>query len=87
MVETPTVEEPKVPEVTPIVVVEENARKVNVNKASMKELVDIGLNKRSAQNIVSHRKKNGDYSKLEDLLNLEHFGNTCMKRYGHLLEV
>lgn len=88
VVEPPKVEEtPKVPEETPVVVVKENTQKVNVNKASMKELVDIGLNKRSAQNIVSHRKKNGDYSKLEDLLNLEHFGNTCMKRYGHLLEV
>ena len=85
--ETPVVEETTPVEETPVVVVEENVQKVNVNKASVKELVDIGLNMRSAQNIVSHRKKNGDYSKLEDLLNLEHFGNTCMKRYGHLLEV
>lgn len=67
--------------------VESEVTKVNVNTATMKELTDIGLNKRSAQEIVSHRKKNGDYAKLEDLLNLKSFGNTCMKRYGHLLEV
>ena len=81
--ETPKVEEPKVAEV----VVEENVQKVNVNKATTKELTDIGLNKRSAQEIVSHRSKHGDYTKLEDLLVLKWFGNTCMKRYGHLLEV
>lgn len=89
VVETPKVEveEPKVPEETPVIVVEENVQKVNVNKATTKELTDIGLNKRSAQEIVSHRTKNGDYTKLEDLLVLKWFGNTCMKRYGHLLEV
>lgn len=85
--ETPKVEEPKVPEETPVVVVEENVKKVNVNKVTTKELTDIGLNKRSAQEIVTYRKKNGDYTKLEDLLVLKNFGNTCMKRYGHLLEV
>lgn len=85
--ETPKVEEPKVSEETPVIVVEENAQKVNVNKATTKELTDIGLNKRSAQEIVSHRSKHGDYTKLEDLLILKNFGNTCMKRYGHLLEV
>ncbi len=85
--ETTKVEESKVPEAAPVVNVEENTQKVNVNKATAKELQDIGLNKRSAQEIVSHRSKNGDYTKLEDLLVLKWFGNTCMKRYGHLLEV
>lgn len=85
--ETPKVEEPKVAEETPVIVVEENAQKVNVNKATTKELTDIGLNKRSAQEIVNHRNKNGEYAKVEDLLILKNFGNTCMKRYGHLLEV
>lgn len=83
VVETPIVVE----ENPPVEVVEENVQKVNVNTATTKELADIGLNKRSAQEIVSHRNKNGDYSKLEDLLVLKWFGNTCMKRYGHLLEV
>lgn len=85
--ETPKVEEPKVAEETPVIVVEENIKKVNVNTAKVTELTNIGLNKRSAQEIVSHRSKNGDYTKLEDLLVLKWFGNTCMKRYGHLLEV
>lgn len=89
VVETPKVEveEPKVPEEPSVVKVESEVTKVNVNTASVVELTGIGLNKRSAQEIVSHRNKNGDYTKLEDLLVLKNFGNTCMKRCGHLLEV
>jgi competence ComEA-like helix-hairpin-helix protein len=68
----------------PVVVVVE---KVNVNTATLDELTSTGLNKQSAREIISYRKKNGNYEKLEDLLVLQYFGNTCMKRYGHMLEV
>lgn len=85
--EAPKVEENPQVEEAPAAVVEENPQKVNVNTASVMELTSIGLNKRSAQEIVNHRNKNGEYSKIEDLSILKYFGATCMKRYGHLLEV
>lgn len=81
---TPVVPEEPVAVEAPVVVV---AEKVNVNTATLDELTSTGLNKRSAQEIISYRRKNGNYEKLEDLLVLQYFGNTCMKRYGHLLEV
>lgn len=59
--------------------------KVNVNTvASANEITRrTGLTHRSAQDIIKHR----PYEKIEDLLNLEHFGKIAMKRYGHMLEV
>jgi competence protein ComEA len=42
--------------------------KVNVNKASVKELVKVkGLNASKARAIVAYRKKNGDFKSVEDL--------------------
>ncbi len=63
--------------------------KVNVNKIeTVAELRRrTGMSQRTATDIIKHREQFGDYEKLEDLTNLEHFGSTCMKRYGHMLEV
>ncbi len=42
--------------------------KVNVNKATVKELMKVkGLNAAKARAIVSYRKKHGDFKTLEDL--------------------
>lgn len=42
--------------------------KVNVNKASAKELMKVkGLNASKARAIVAYRKKNGDFKSVEDL--------------------
>ena len=63
--------------------------KVNINKVeTVSELSQkTGINLRTSQEILKHRHAFGDYERVEDLTNLEHFGATCMKRYGHMLEV
>jgi mRNA interferase MazF len=63
--------------------------KVNVNKVeTVAELRRrTGMSQRTATDVIKHREQFGDYEKLDDLTNLEHFGATCMKRYGHMLEV
>lgn len=85
--EPPKVEEPVVAEVAEPSVVEENVAKVNVNTATVEELKSVGLSVKTAQEIRAWRNKHGNFDKLDDLLALKHFGNTCMKRYGHRLEV
>lgn len=67
--------------------VESAPKKVNVNTASVEELMSIGLNAATAKEIRAWRNKNGSFVKLEDLLALKYFGKTIMKRYGHMLEV
>lgn len=66
-----------------------NGVKVNVNKVETAAEIHrrTGLTLRTAQEIMKHREQFGDYEKVEDLLFLKNFGNTCMKRYGHMLEV
>lgn len=86
--EIPVVTEaPVVVEEPPVVTEALEVAKVNVNTASLEELMGAGLNKKTAMEIRAWRNKNGNFEKLEDLLVLKHFGNTIMKRYGHRLEV
>ena len=85
--EPPKVEEPVVVEAEEPAVVEGNITKVNVNTATVEEMMNVGLSKLTAQEIRAWRNKNGNFEKLEDLLILKRFGAVCMKRYGHLLEV
>lgn len=48
--------------------------KVNVNKASAKELMKVkGLNASKARSIVAYRKKHGDFKSIEDLNNVKGF--------------
>lgn len=62
--------------------------KVNVNTATVAELKEVlGLSNSTAQQIVSHRKKFGNFSKLEDLMACSRFGATCLKKYGPRMEV
>lgn len=61
--------------------------KVNINTATVEELKSVGLSTKTAQEIRAWRNKHGNFDKLDDLRALKYFGNTCMKRYGHLLEV
>ena len=41
--------------------------KVNVNKASAKQLIKAGLSAKQAKAIVSYRKQNGDFKSLDEL--------------------
>lgn len=63
--------------------------KVNINTVkTAKELKEkTGMALKTANEIVATRKVLGKYEELEDLLALDHFGKTSMKRYGHMLEV
>lgn len=61
--------------------------KVNVNTATAKEMQAAGLPKGLSEHIRAYRNKHGNFEKLEDLLNVDLFGEVCMKRYGSMLEV
>lgn len=63
--------------------------KINVNKVgSASELHQkTGLNIKACNEILKHREQFGDYEKIEDLTNLQWFGDITLKRYGHMLEV
>jgi competence ComEA-like helix-hairpin-helix protein len=62
--------------------------KVNVNTATPEEIrAKTGLGRVACEEIRAYRNKNGPFQGVEELLNLRHFGATCMKRYGAMLEV
>lgn len=62
--------------------------KLNVNTATADEIVKFtGISSKTARMIVSYRKKNGSFTKLDDLLNVPRFGIGCMKTYGYMLTV
>ena len=64
------------------------ARKVNVNTATWEELVEIaGLAERPAKEIVRYRKKNGQFKRIKDLLNVSRFGLGCFNKYRSKLVV
>lgn len=72
-----------VPVVTP-----KNKGKVNVNTATVGELESIlGLSNSTARQIVSYRKKNGNFLKIEDVTKCSRFGPVCLKKYGPKMEV
>lgn len=61
---------------------------VNVNTATPTEIREkTGLSVATCNEIRAYRKKNGPFEKVEDLMNVPRFGNRCMQKYGHLLEV
>lgn len=62
-------------------------RKVNVNTATVDEMVEAGLNRTLCNFIRAYRNKHGKFEKVEDLLNVDRFGAGCMKKYGPMLEV
>lgn len=62
--------------------------KVNINTATPEEIrAKTGLGRVACEEIRAYRNKNGPFQGVEELLNLRHFGATCMKRYGAMLEV
>lgn len=62
--------------------------KLNVNTCTAKEFCEVtGLCRATGYSVVGYRKKNGPYTKLEDLLNVANVGPGTLQRVGHLLEV
>lgn len=63
-------------------------QKINVNKASAKELMKVkGINAAKARAIVAYRKKNGDFKSIEDLSNVKGFKKANMKQIEEQLTV
>ncbi len=56
-------------------------QKVNINTANVASLAQLpGVGEKTAQNIIKHRKKNGKFKKLEDLLNVKGIGEKKFKK-------
>lgn len=54
---------------------------VNINTASKEELVSaLGISDATCQNIVVYRKKHGNFSSVDELLNVPRFGKQCLAR-------
>lgn len=74
----PPVEEPKV---------SEPVKKVNVNEATMNELIDLGFSKPAAGRIVAHRKKYGPFKKVDDLKKVDDVPSKLIRKLKDVLEV
>lgn len=66
-----------------------NGVKVNINTVeTAKEIFQrTGLNEKACVKILSHRKENGPYERVDDLETLGILGGISMRRYAHMLEV
>ena len=54
---------------------------ININKASKKELTSLpGVGEKKAEAIVSYRKKNGNFKKIEDLMKVKGIGPKVFKK-------
>lgn len=71
-----------------VIVAESAPKKVNVNTATVPEMMEkAGMGKNLAEGIRAYRNKNGKFTSLEELLAVPRFGETCLKKYGSMLEV
>ena len=61
--------------------------KVNINTCTVNELTEAGINITTARQIISVRKLNGPYKKIEDLLNVPRIGRVAFPKYAAKLEV
>ncbi|MEA3360311.1 MAG: helix-hairpin-helix domain-containing protein [Thermodesulfobacteriota bacterium] len=51
------------------------AEKININKASVEELVKLkNVGQKYAERIVAYREKNGPFAKVEDIINVKGIG-------------
>lgn len=62
--------------------------KVNVNLATSKELAAIkGLGTKKAQAIIDYRKANGDFTDMNQLMNIKGIGQGTLKKIAPFLEL
>lgn len=55
--------------------VAQDVSKVNINKATVEELVQIkGIGQKYAERIIEFRNKNGPFNKIEDIMNVKGIG-------------
>ena len=62
-------------------------KKLNVNTATLEELMSTGMGYNAASRIRAYRNKHGNFEKLEDLLNVGRFGERALEKYRSVLEV
>lgn len=61
---------------------------INLNKASMKDLMKIkGIGKSKAKNIVEYRKKNGFLKEKEELKKVKGIGNSIFKKISDKIKI
>ena len=57
------------------IAVAQDVKKININKATVEELVQIkGIGQKYAERIVAFRDKNGPFNKIEDIMNVKGIG-------------
>ena len=65
-----------------------DAGKINLNKATVEELVQLkGIGQKYAQRIVDFREKNGPFKKTEDLMNVPGIGAKILEKNKDLITV
>jgi competence protein ComEA len=68
--------------------VAQDAKKVNINKATIEELVQIkGIGQKYAERIVAFRDKNGPFKKIEDIMNVKGIGPKKFESIKDLITV
>jgi competence ComEA-like helix-hairpin-helix protein len=66
---------------------EQESDKVNINTASMRELMEVGFEKRAAALIVNERKKFGRFRDLDDLAKIPEISGRILRKLRDNLEV
>ena len=66
---------------------EKETKKVNINTASVKDLVNNGMNAHYAQKIIKFRKEVGGFDSVEDISLIDGIGELFLKRHAHKLTV
>ena len=62
--------------------------KININKASKEELMTLsGFGETKALNVIQYRSKNGDFKKIEDIMNVSGIGENVFNKIKEYIEV
>lgn len=78
---------PKPPVVIPEPEPEPEPEKININTCFAPDLLALGMGEPLVRSIMTYRKQNGEFARIEELLNVPRFGRVCMQKYGPHLEV
>ena len=67
---------------------ENNSNKVNINKASLNDLLKItGIGESKAKSIISYREENGLFKSIEDIKNVTGIGDALFEKIKEYIEV